>query len=102
MDYGLAQHVTVCVAQSNQMQSSAIKVEPMIIDGREARIQRVDKIPFNLEDDADLAVSGFLICVPNVGDDAHEFSIVGKYKTPDHYQTLYRIVDSIQFLKKRS
>jgi hypothetical protein len=101
MDYGLTQHVTVCAVQNNQMQSSAIKVEPIRVDGKEGRIESIEKIPFNLEDDEKLAVKGFLICVPNVGDDAHEFGIVGKYKSPEDYQTLYRIVDSIKFLNRR-
>lgn len=102
MDYGLTNHVTVCVLQSDQMRASAIKVETTKIDGREAKIERVDKIPFNLDDDEKLAVKGFLICVPNVGDNTHEFSVVGKYQSTEDYQTLLRIVDSIRFVNRRN
>jgi len=99
VDYGLTQQVTGCIVQNNQLQASAIKVEPISVDGKEARIQRVDKIAFNVDDDAKLAVKGVLICVPNVGDNAHAFSVVGKYRSAEDYQTLSRIIDSIRFSK---
>src|SRR5947208_1787024 len=95
MDYGLAQHVTTCVVQSNEMTRSKMKFETVRIDGREGRVERLDRIPFNLEDDAELAVKGFLICVPDVGDGTHEFAVIGKYKSEQDYQTLCRILDSI-------
>jgi hypothetical protein len=95
----LTQNVTGCTVQNNQLQASAIKVKPIGIDGKVGRIQRLDKTQFNVDDDASQAVKEILICVPNVGDNAHQFSVAGKYKSTEDDQTLSRIIDSIRFSK---
>ncbi len=102
MDYGRFNEVTTCIVQNGRRIDHQVILSDTRIDGREARIEKIDRMPFNLDDDAKLAGKGFEICVPDVGDGAHEFAVVGKYKSDQDYQTLYRIIDSIKFRSSRS
>ena len=95
--YDLINHVATCACLSDERITPRTRLGDAQLAGRQAKIERIDKIPFNLEDDVKLAVRGFAICVPDVGDGAHEFAVVGKYKSEQDYQTLARILDSIKF-----
>ena len=43
------------------------------------------------------ALKGITMCVPDMGDGEHEFSILARYKNEQDYQDIQRIIDSIQF-----
>jgi hypothetical protein len=97
INYDSAEKVVACEIQ--KAHASRIKVEPISIDRKEAQVEWLEKTAFNLEDDASMAVKGFAICVPNVGDNVHSFSAVGKYRSAEDYRTLSRVLGSIRFSK---
>ena len=97
INYDSAEKVVACEIQ--KAHASRIKVEPISIDRKEAQVEWLEKTAFNLDDDASMAVKGFAICVPNVGDNVHSFSVVGKYRSAEDYRTLSRVLGSIRFFK---
>lgn len=86
-----------CVAH-NEENLSKHKVSRIRVARREATLETHQIATFGYFDlRRPDALKGITICVPNVGDGEHEFSILARYKSEQDYQDIQRILDSIRF-----
>jgi hypothetical protein len=82
----------------NEENLSKYKVRRTKVAGRDATILTLEVAVFGTQDLHDSEpLKGMTICVPDMGDRKHEFSILARYKNEQDYQDIQRIIDSIQF-----
>jgi hypothetical protein len=82
----------------NEENLSKYKVSRTKVAGRDATILTLEVAVFGDQDIHDSEpLKGMTICVPDMGDGEHEFSILARYKNEQDYQDIQRIIDSIQF-----
>ena len=82
----------------NEENLSKSKVSRTKVAGRDATILKLEVAAFDFGDlhNSEL-LKGVTICVPDVGDGEHEFSISARYKNEQDYQDIQQIIDSIHF-----
>lgn len=82
----------------NEENLSKHKVSRTKVAGRDATLLTLDVAVLSYDDlSRPEALKGITICVPNIGDGEHEFSILARYKSEQDYQDIQRILNSIQF-----
>jgi hypothetical protein len=86
-----------CVIHGEENLSKS-KVKRMRVAGRDATVLNLEVAAFGPQHlyDSEL-LKGMTVCVPDVGDGEHEFSILARYKDERDYQDVLRIIDSIEF-----
>lgn len=85
-----------CSVQNREWAEKKATLSEITVDGRDATIQYIDQVPFEV-DQPEPILNALTICVPNVGDGAHELAIVAMYKNDEDYKIVRRIIDSIKF-----
>lgn len=87
----------VCVDHREEKLSKS-KVKGTKVGGRDATVLYHEVTVFGPQDlnDSEL-LKGITICVPDVGDGEHEFSIIAGYKDERDYQDVQQVIDSIEF-----
>jgi hypothetical protein len=85
-----------CDMQNSKEIFPQSKWSKVTIDGKDATIGWVGKMPLDLESNTQF-LDTVIVCVPNVGDGGYEFQMVAMYKNEQDYRDVQRVINSIRF-----